>query len=153
MLLPLKLIWLLNISHQQKFGLAAIFSLGTIIVVFAFVRLANVTRATAAATTNPLTVADGPILLSMWSDIECGVAVFVVNLPAFRSLLRTRGNTTRGSSKKQGTNGSSNYSIRLQNQTQTVQSKGTIDEEPYSPHTEENEVDLEDNRLHEEREE
>ncbi|KAF3053180.1 hypothetical protein E8E11_011459 [Didymella keratinophila] len=70
MILPLNLLRKLQINARQKFGLAMIFSLGTIIIAFAFARLAQVTKATSNAAKDPTTVADGPVLLSMWSHIE-----------------------------------------------------------------------------------
>lgn len=99
MLLPLRLLMTLRISLRQKLGLSCLFSLGIIVVVFAFVRLFNVTKATAESQTDPTTVANGPILLSLWSTIEAAVAVIVANLPAFRTLLRNSGNS--GVSKTQ----------------------------------------------------
>ena len=100
MLLPLRLLWTLQISRKQKVALGCMFSLGIIVIVFAFVRLSNVTKATSQAKTNPTTLANGPILLSLWSTIEAAVAVLVANLPAFRSLLRTAGNTRRTNSPR-----------------------------------------------------
>jgi hypothetical protein len=85
MLLPLNLLRRLQVSLQQKFGLAVIFSLGTIIIAFAFARLAQVTKAT--SNPDPTTLADGPVLLSMWSHIESSVSVIVATLPAFGFLL------------------------------------------------------------------
>ncbi|KAH6861191.1 hypothetical protein BKA58DRAFT_48332 [Alternaria rosae] len=98
MLLPLNLLRKLQVSPQQKFGLAVIFSLGTIIIAFAFARLAQVTKAT--SNPDPTTLADGPVLLSMWSHIESSVSVIVATLPAFRYLLNGKmGRTRPGPSK------------------------------------------------------
>ena len=93
MLLPLNLLRRLRVTPQQKLGLAVIFSLGTIIIAFAFVRLAQVTKAT--SNPDPATLADGPVLLSMWSHIESSVSVIVATLPAFRYLLNTNAGRTR----------------------------------------------------------
>ncbi|KAI4912435.1 hypothetical protein J4E90_005839 [Alternaria incomplexa] len=93
MLLPLNLLRKLQVSPQQKFGLAVIFSLGTIIIAFAFARLAQVTKAT--SNPDPTTLADGPVLLSMWSHIESSVSVIVATLPAFRYLLNGNMGRTR----------------------------------------------------------
>jgi hypothetical protein len=95
MLLPLNLLRKLQVSPQQKFGLAVIFSLGLIIVAFAFARLAQVTKAT--SNPDPTTMADGPVLLSMWSHIESSVSVIVATLPAFRYLLNKNMGRTRPS--------------------------------------------------------
>lgn len=93
MLLPLHLLRKLRVRPQQKFGLAVIFSLGTIIIAFAFVRLAQVTKAT--SNPDPATLADGPVLLSMWSHIESSVSLIVATLPAFRYLLNSNAGRTR----------------------------------------------------------
>ena len=90
MILPLNLLRDLQINARQKFGLAMVFSLGTIIVAFAFARLAQVTKATSNAAKDPATIADGPVLLSMWSHIESSVSVIVATLPAFRYLLNSK---------------------------------------------------------------
>jgi len=98
MLLPLNLLRKLQVSAQQKLGLAVIFSLGTIIIAFAFARLAQVTKAT--SNPDPATLADGPVLLSMWSHIESSVPVIVATLPAFWFLLSGKiGRTRAGPSK------------------------------------------------------
>lgn len=95
MLLPLRLLITLRINLKQKFALAGLFSLGSIVIIFAFIRLFEVSRATEESKTNPTTVAEGPILLSIWSVIEAAVAVVVTNLPPFRALLgsQSRRNT------------------------------------------------------------
>lgn len=98
MVLPLNLLRKLQINARQKFGLAMIFSLGTIIIAFAFVRLAQVTKATSNAAKDPTTVADGPVLLSMWSHIESSVSVIVATLPAFRYFLNKKVGRTQGRS-------------------------------------------------------
>ena len=98
MILPLNLLRDLQINARQKFGLAMVFSLGTIIVAFAFARLAQVTKATSNATKDPATIADGPVLLSMWSHIESSVSVIVATLPAFRYLLNSKVGRTQGRS-------------------------------------------------------
>ncbi|KAF2736873.1 hypothetical protein EJ04DRAFT_144237 [Polyplosphaeria fusca] len=98
MILPLNLLRKLQISRRQKFGLGLLFSLGSIIVAFAFARLAQVTKATSNITKDPTTVANGPILLSMWSHIESAVSIIVATLPVFRYLLNKniRGSNTPG---------------------------------------------------------
>ncbi|KAL1960605.1 hypothetical protein VTO42DRAFT_7184 [Malbranchea cinnamomea] len=100
MILPLRLLWNLQISRRQKVALACLFCLGLIVVAVAFIRLHYVTKATSSSQIDPTKMADGPLLLSLWSHIESSVAVVVANLPAFRSLLRKSGTTTHRS--KQG---------------------------------------------------
>ncbi|PGH08074.1 hypothetical protein AJ79_06074 [Helicocarpus griseus UAMH5409] len=93
MLLPLRLLLKVQISNKQKIGLACMFSLGLIVIAFAFVRLYQVTKATKDAQINPTALTDGPLLLSMWSQIEAAVALLVANIPAFRSLITPPGGT------------------------------------------------------------
>jgi hypothetical protein len=93
MLLLLNLLRKLQVSPQQKFGLAVIFSLGTIIIAFAFARLAQVTKAT--SNPDPTALTDGPVLLSMWGFIESSVSIIVATLPAFRYLLNNKMGRTR----------------------------------------------------------
>jgi hypothetical protein len=87
-ILPFDLLRKLQVSPQQKFGFAIIFSLGTIIIVFAITRLVQVTKAT--SNPDPRTLANGPILWSMWSYIESSVSVIVATLRAFRWALDSR---------------------------------------------------------------
>jgi hypothetical protein len=98
MILPLNLLRKLQVNARQKFGLAMIFSLGTIIIAFAFAGLAQVTKATSNAAKDLTTIADGPVLLSMWSHIESSVSVIVATLPAFRYLLNGKIGRTEGRS-------------------------------------------------------
>ncbi|KAH0422091.1 hypothetical protein CcaCcLH18_13000 [Colletotrichum camelliae] len=98
MILPLNLLRKLTTSRTHKLGLVVLFSLGAIIIAFALVRLAQVTKATSDTAKDPTTVANGPVLLSMWSHVESTVSIIVATLPAFRFLLsRNRNNnaTTR----------------------------------------------------------
>lgn len=105
MILPLNLLRKLQISPRQKYGLAVIFCLGSIIIAFAFARLVQVTKATSAAGKDPTTVANGPVLLSMWSHIESSVSVIVATLPAFRSLLNGKLGRTQPGNYASPTNG------------------------------------------------
>ncbi|KAL6884452.1 hypothetical protein GGI43DRAFT_322820 [Trichoderma evansii] len=99
MILPLHLLRNLTISRPHKFGLAILFSLGAIIVAIALVRLVQVTKATGDSAEDPTTIANGPVLLSMWSHIESTVSMIVATLPAFRFLRKRNANTTRTTNK------------------------------------------------------
>ncbi|KAH6676978.1 hypothetical protein F5X68DRAFT_157439 [Plectosphaerella plurivora] len=95
MLLPLHLLRSLKTNRAHKAGLVVLFSLGGIIIAFAFARLVQVTKATSDTAKDPTTVANGPVLLSMWSHIESSVGIIVATLPAFRFLLsKNRQNIT-----------------------------------------------------------
>ncbi|KAL0944551.1 uncharacterized protein CTRU02_202438 [Colletotrichum truncatum] len=100
MILPLNLLRKLITSPTHKFGLAVLFSLGAIIIAFALVRLAQVTKATSDSAKDPTTVANGPVLLSMWSHIESTVSIIVATLPAFRFLLGKNRNATKQTPSK-----------------------------------------------------
>ncbi|GJC79012.1 hypothetical protein ColLi_01850 [Colletotrichum liriopes] len=100
MVLPLNLLRKLTTSRSHKLGLAVLFSLGGIIIAFAIARLAQVTKATGDAAKDPTTVANGPVLLSMWSHIESSVSIIVATLPAFRFLLSKNRNTTKKTTNK-----------------------------------------------------
>ncbi|KAK6220273.1 hypothetical protein QIS74_05775 [Colletotrichum tabaci] len=114
MMLPLNLLRKLTTSRSHKFGLAVLFSLGGIIIAFAIARLLQVTKATGDAAKDPTTVANGPVLLSMWSHIESSVSIIVATLPAFRFLLgRNRTATRKTTNKYNGpTIGGSGRSLR-----------------------------------------
>ena len=98
MLLPLNLLRQLQLARRQKVGLAGVFTVGFIIIVFAIVRLVEVTQATQAVQQDPTKVAESPIKLSAWSHIEGSVSIIVASLPTFRFL--HRGGTTNKSSNK-----------------------------------------------------
>ena len=64
MALPLRLLWGLKVNLQQKIALAAIFSLGFIIIAFAVVRVVET-----GATFKHV----NPMWLALWSMIEASV--------------------------------------------------------------------------------
>jgi hypothetical protein len=64
MALLLRLLYGLNISKRQRCGLAGIFAIGFIIIVFAIIRV--------AVTSAPLVKVD-TILLALWSTVEASV--------------------------------------------------------------------------------
>lgn len=97
MALPLNLVWKLKTNLKYKAGLGLLFSLGGIIIAFALVRMVQVTKATSQTAGDPTTVANGPVLLSMWSHIESSVSVVVATLPAFRFLLSKNRDRLRSS--------------------------------------------------------
>ncbi|MCJ1226705.1 hypothetical protein MMC12_003358 [Toensbergia leucococca] len=101
MALPLRLLWGLQISRRQKIALAAIFSLGFIIIIFAIVRVTQ----TSASSHHV-----DPVWLALWSVIEASVAVIVSCLPSFRVLVSTgtvsfyKGNPTSTSCSRNSRN-------------------------------------------------
>jgi len=107
MLLPLRLIWTLRISVTQKLALACLFSLGIVVVIFAFVRLFNVAKATSEGAVDISKLANAPLTLSFWTQIEAAVSVIVANLPALRSFLRRQLGGPIYGSKESGSSGDS----------------------------------------------
>lgn len=102
MILPLWALRKLTISRTQKLSLLLTFSLGAIIVSVALVRLVQVSKATSGVAQDPTTVANEPILLTMWSHMESTVAVIVAIPPFFRFFInKSRSNSSKGSNKYQ----------------------------------------------------
>ena len=66
MALPLKLLYTVKITKQQKLGLAGVFGIATIIIVVAIIRAVEIT--TRART--------DAVLLTFWSIIESTVCKF-----------------------------------------------------------------------------
>lgn len=73
MALPLRELWNLRINRQQKSVLAAIFSLGFVVIVFAVVRVIE--------TSASIHHVD-PIWLALWSMIEASVGKQRLRLPS-----------------------------------------------------------------------
>ena len=67
MALPLRLLWGLKVNLQQKVALAAIFSLGFIVIAFAVVRVVET-----GATFKHV----NPMWLALWSMIEASVCEY-----------------------------------------------------------------------------
>jgi hypothetical protein len=102
MLLPLNLLRQLQLGRKQKVGLAGVFTVGFVIIIFAIVRLVEVTQATQAVQQDPTKVAESPIKLSAWSHIEGSVSVIVASLPTFRFLHRGSGTRKSSNNKSPG---------------------------------------------------
>lgn len=66
MAMPLTLIWKVKITTKEKMGLAGIFSIGFIIIIFAIVRAVQVVHTTRS----------DPVLLSLWGVLESSVCEF-----------------------------------------------------------------------------
>ena len=64
MALPLRLLWNLQINRREKSALAAIFSVGFIVIIFAIVRVVE--------TSASIHHVD-PVWLALWSIIEASV--------------------------------------------------------------------------------
>jgi len=108
MLLPLRHVWTLRISVAQKLALVCLFSLGVVVVAIAIIRLYDVTKATSEGAVDETKLADAPLILSLWSQIEAAVSVIVANLPSLRSFMHRRpGGPKYGSQESDISSGSS----------------------------------------------
>jgi hypothetical protein len=107
MLLPLRLIWTLRISVTQKLALACLFSLGIVIVAFAFIRLYDVTKATSERAVDETKLADAPLIFSLWSQIEAAVSVTVANLPSMGCFMHRQPGGSKYGSQESGISGGS----------------------------------------------
>ena len=83
MALPLRILWNLRITQRQKLGLATIFSLATIVIIFAIVRAIETSSTLTPSALVSLNGGD-PISLTLFSAIESTIAVIVSCLPTFR---------------------------------------------------------------------
>ncbi|OBT54457.1 hypothetical protein VE04_05068 [Pseudogymnoascus sp. 24MN13] len=113
MAMPLRLLWKVRISGSEKMGLAAVFSIGVLIIVFAIARAVQIA----------FTTTSDSVLLALWGIIESTVSVIVGCLPPFKSLFSRRQNTSYNTSyedrynKSALTNELRNGSIPLQSRT------------------------------------
>ncbi|KAG5298770.1 hypothetical protein I7I50_06104 [Histoplasma capsulatum G186AR] len=93
MLLPLSLLMKARISTKQKIGLACMFSLGLIVIAFAFVRFREIKKVSSLNETDEIVLVQGPVRLTLWSQIEAAMSLLITNIPAFRSLIAPPGST------------------------------------------------------------
>lgn len=82
LLLPLPLLWKLNLAWKYKAEIVIIMSLGIFILITSITRLAFIVKFT--TTTNPTWDYTNS---SIWSGLEVGVSMIVTSLPAIRCLL------------------------------------------------------------------
>jgi hypothetical protein len=66
MAMPLRLLWKVRISGSEKMGLAAVFSIGVLIIVFAIARAVQIA----------FTTTSDSVLLALWGIIESTVCKF-----------------------------------------------------------------------------
>ncbi|TLD12324.1 uncharacterized protein PgNI_03601 [Pyricularia grisea] len=88
-------------SRGAKAGLVFIFSLGTIIIIFAFIRLSQAVRSMQQVAGDIKQATKTPIILSQWGFLECAVGIIVAMLPAFRFLFsKNRANASKANRGK-----------------------------------------------------
>jgi hypothetical protein len=80
MALPLGLLRNLQVTRQQKLGLAVVFSLGLVIVAFAIIRMTQILGEARA----------DPAGLALWGIVESSVSVVVGSLPPLKSFLQKK---------------------------------------------------------------
>ncbi|KFY34375.1 hypothetical protein V494_06825 [Pseudogymnoascus sp. VKM F-4513 (FW-928)] len=113
MAMPLRLLWKVHISKSEKMGLAGVFGIGVLIIVFAIARAVQIA----------FTTTSDSVLLALWGIIESTVSVIVGCLPPFKSLFTRRLQTSYNTSyedrynKSALTNELRNGSIPLQSRT------------------------------------
>lgn len=88
MALPVRLIWNLRITFQEKLGLGVLFTFGIITMIFAIVRSVSLDATTASGQVSTE-------WLIFWGAIEGTVAILVGCLPAFAIFIKGRVKASR----------------------------------------------------------
>lgn len=68
MIIPLRLLWSLQVNRRQKLALTVIFSLAFIVIVFAIVRVVEI---------SPSSEHVDPIWLALWSMVEGSIGMWL----------------------------------------------------------------------------
>jgi len=82
MILPIRLIWNLQMPRTQKIGVIGIFAIGIILIAAATLRVAQVGGKAESSST------PSSSWLALWAVIECSIAVIIGCLPTFVALIR-----------------------------------------------------------------
>jgi hypothetical protein len=90
MVLPLGLIWNLQMPRAQKVGIGGIFCVGIICIVIAIIRVVQI----GVKSGNNSTPSSS--WLALWGIVETGIAVIIGCLPSFAVLHRNAKNSRRG---------------------------------------------------------
>jgi hypothetical protein len=90
MILPLGLIWNLQMPRAQKVGIGGIFCVGIICIVIAIIRVVQI----GVKSGNNSTPSSS--WLALWGIVETGIAVIIGCLPSFAVLHRNAKNSRRG---------------------------------------------------------
>lgn len=89
MILPMKLIWNLQMSFQRKIAVGAMFSVGAFVIIAAIVRLVQIDKQTGSLNPNSQ-------WLTLWGTVEATTAMIVGCLPTFRFFRKTSSSSKRG---------------------------------------------------------
>ena len=114
MALPLGLLWNLQVSTRQKFGIGGVFSVGIMCIVFALIRVVQISAYAVGRTPDSS-------LYALWAIIEGAVAVVTGCLPVFGMLLRP-GRPAKAANKHTDASGGSK---QKKSNDGTAQSEGT----------------------------
>jgi hypothetical protein len=82
MVLPIRLIWNLQMPRAQKFGVVGLFSIGVMLIAVATLRVAQV-GGKARSSSMP-----SSSWIALWGVIECSIAVIIGCCPAYVTLIR-----------------------------------------------------------------
>jgi hypothetical protein len=93
-LLPWKLLWVVQRSRKEKIAIGSIVGLGVVIIVFAIIRI---------IVTNTTHTHPEPVWLALWSAVETSVSVIVISLTSLKVLFNKK-NGTSGAYNSRGLN-------------------------------------------------
>jgi hypothetical protein len=118
MILPIRLIWNLQMPKAQKFGVIGLFSIGIVLIAAATLRVAQV-GGKARSSSMP-----SSSWIALWGVIECSIAVIIGCCPAYVTLIRnyttpTVSYNTQGFVRHKEGDGLNSGDVRLANFTAT----------------------------------
>ncbi|CAE7185845.1 hypothetical protein P3342_008447 [Pyrenophora teres f. teres] len=90
MLLPIKLIWNLQMPCRKKAGIFVLFGSGFVCIAFATLRVVQLGVDGRGRTTTP-----EPKWLLLWTVLECAMTIIIGSSPVFATLIRTRISTSK----------------------------------------------------------
>jgi hypothetical protein len=94
-LLPWKLLWVVQRSRKEKIAIGSIVGLGVVIILFAIIRV---------IVTNTTHTHPEPVWLALWSAIETSVSVIVISLTSLKVLFNKANGSTNGAYGSRGRN-------------------------------------------------
>jgi hypothetical protein len=94
-LLPWKLLWVIQRSRKEKIAIGSIVGLGVVIILFAIIRV---------IVTNTTHTHPEPVWLALWSAIETSVSVIVISLTSLKVLFNKANGSTNGAYGSRGRN-------------------------------------------------
>lgn len=101
---PFALLWTVKLSLRRKLALFAVLSLSAFMIAIAIVRVALssvASKSTAASSSQAIT---DTVWLFFWQSIEAAIAIIMVSVTAFRSMLGQKQHSTSSGSHSQSRN-------------------------------------------------